>query len=472
MTNISSIKSWMASHEDEMLSDIKRLIAIDSAKGEALDGCPFGKGPAEALKEAGTIAARHGFAACNMDSYVLCIDMPGKSHDRGLDILAHLDVVPATGDGWNITKPFEAAIKDGKLYGRGAADDKGPAMAALYAMRAVKETGAELKTGVRLILGSDEESGSQDIEYYYSKEKPAPFTISPDADFPVVNVERGRCAPHVTADYDQKGEKIVYIECGTAENVIPGEAKAMFASLDAAEKGLMTKRAQDLGCRAEFNDESGGVLMTLKGKTGHASLPEDAVNALTALLEALDAIKEDTVLFGCLHAIKERFPFGDHYGKAAGIQMSDEICGPLTASPTILKAAEGHLEYVFDARLPEEANEENVIGALRPHFEKNKMHISCSHMSRPHIVRPDSPFVGLLLSCYEQVKNVKGYPIAIGGGTYVHEVENGVAFGPVDPGTETNMHGVDENIPVKQLTEAACIYALAILGVCGVESKI
>ena len=93
-------------------------------------------------------------------------------------------------------------------------------------------------------------------------------------------------------------------------------------------------------------------------------------------------------------------------------------------------------------------------------------------MSRPHIVRPDSPFVGLLLSCYEQVKNVTGYPIAIGGGTYVHEVENGVAFGPVDPGTETNMHGTDENIPVKQLTEAACIYALAILGVCGVESKI
>ena len=455
-----------------MLSDIKRLIAIDSAKGEPADGCPFGEGPAKALKEAEAIAAGHGFAACNMDSYVLCIDMPGRSRKRGLDILAHLDVVPAVKSEWNITDPFKAIVRDGKLYGRGSADDKGPAIVALYAMRAVKETGAELEKDVRLILGSDEESGSQDIEYYYSKEKPAPFTISPDADFPVVNVERGRCAPHITADYDKAAERIIYIDCGTAENVIPGEAKVLFASVSETETYLITNRAKELGCTAEFTGAQGGILMTVKGKTGHASLPEDAVNALTALIEVLGVIKEDTPLFGFLHAINEKFPFGDHYGKAAGIKMSDEICGPLTASPTILKAAEGHLEYVFDARLPEEANEENVIGVLRPHFEKNKMNISCSHMSRPHIVRPDSPFVKLLLSCYEQVKNVKGYPIAIGGGTYVHEVENGVAFGPVDPGTETNMHGVDENIPVKQLTEAACIYALAILGVCGVEAKI
>src|SRR5699024_10557105 len=107
-----------------------------------------------------------------------------------LDILAHLDVVPA-GEGWTVTEPFEPVEKDGRLYGRGTADDKGPAVAALYALRAVKELGIPLKKRVRLILGTDEECGSSDIQHYYAVEKEAPMTFSPDGAFPVVNIEKG-----------------------------------------------------------------------------------------------------------------------------------------------------------------------------------------------------------------------------------------------------------------------------------------
>lgn len=100
-----------------------------------------------------------------------------------MDVLAHLDIVPA-GDGWTVTEPFVPVVKDGKIYGRGTADDKGPAIAALYAMRAVKELGIPVKKNVRLILGTDEECGSSDIRHYYSVEEEAPMTFSSGRQLP------------------------------------------------------------------------------------------------------------------------------------------------------------------------------------------------------------------------------------------------------------------------------------------------
>ena len=164
------LRTYIENHESEMIEDLKSLIRIPSEKQEAEPGKPFGAPAAEALAQGIEILEKYGFAVTNYDNYAIAADF--NQEEKGLDILAHLDVVPA-GEGWQETDPFTPLIKEGKMFGRGTADDKGPAIAAIYAMRAVKELGYPLKKNVRLVLGSDEECGSSDLEYYYKHHAPS-----------------------------------------------------------------------------------------------------------------------------------------------------------------------------------------------------------------------------------------------------------------------------------------------------------
>ena len=192
------IEAYIDSHRQEMLDDICKLCRINSEKMPYEEGKPYGAGAFDALNAALSMAEEYGFSIRNYDNYVGTVDLNDKEHQ--LDILAHLDVVPA-GEGWTVTEPFNPVEKDGKLFGRGTADDKGPAVAALYALRAIKELGIPVNKNVRLILGTDEECGSSDIAHYYAVEKEAPMTFSPDAEFPVTNTEKGSLAGHFTAEF-------------------------------------------------------------------------------------------------------------------------------------------------------------------------------------------------------------------------------------------------------------------------------
>jgi len=168
---LNKIQAFIDAHEQEMLEDAMELIRINSERMPAQPGMPFGEGNAKVLAKGMEILEKRGFAAKNYDNYVVTADLNEKP--SRLDVLAHLDVVPA-GEGFTVCEPFAPVVKDGKLYGRGSADDKGPAVAALYAMMAVRELGAELSGNCRLIWGSDEECGSSDIRYYYGIENMRP----------------------------------------------------------------------------------------------------------------------------------------------------------------------------------------------------------------------------------------------------------------------------------------------------------
>ena len=208
------ITAYLAEHKDEMVEDIFRLVRIRSDRGEPEEGAPFGAGPAKALAEAVKMVKEKGFPVKNYDNCVMAVDLGGT--EPGLDILAHLDVVPVS-DSWTVTQPFEPVLKDGRLYGRGTADDKGPAVAALYAMQTVKALEIPLKKRVRLLLGTDEECGSGDLEHYYSKEEEAPASVSPDADFPIINLEKGGLRGAMTASYpeDKTLPRIIELSGGT-----------------------------------------------------------------------------------------------------------------------------------------------------------------------------------------------------------------------------------------------------------------
>ncbi|MFT9056275.1 MAG: Sapep family Mn(2+)-dependent dipeptidase, partial [Ethanoligenens sp.] len=246
----SRIEAYFAAQKQTLLDDICRVVRIKSDKGEALPGKPFGEGPVAALEEMLYLAESMGFRTKNYENYVGTVDFNTKQTQ--LAILAHLDVVPA-GNDWTVTQPFDPVIQDGKLYGRGTSDDKGPAVVALYALKAVKDLGVSLQKNVRLIVGTDEECGSADIAYYYSKEKEDPMTFSPDASFPVINIEKARLVGTLSATFSRNDTlpRVKQMDAGVKENVVHDVAKAVVEGL-APEKLVPFLRQAEEQTGAQF----------------------------------------------------------------------------------------------------------------------------------------------------------------------------------------------------------------------------
>ncbi len=461
------IEEYIESHKQEMIEDICTLCRINSEKMPYREGMPYGPGAFEALNEALDLAESYGFSITNYDNYVGTADLNDKEHQ--LDILAHLDVVPA-GEGWKETEPFEPAVKGDKLFGRGTADDKGPAVAALYAMRAVKELNIPLEKNVRLILGTDEECGSSDIAHYYSIEKEAPMTFSPDGSFPVVNTEKGGLNGHFTAEWTASDllPKLVSIDAGTKVNVVPGKANAVVKGLDAKTlEHAAAECEKRTGIRFELKLDEDTAVITAIGESAHASLPEEGNNALTGLLSFLTELPlAECEQMTMIRRLLELIPHGDTKGEALGIAMEDELSGSLTLAFSLLKVTESGIEGTFDSRCPVCATEENVLQVVRRNMAEKGFTLHNDSMKPPHHVDGNSEFVKTLLNAYESYTGRKGECVSMGGGTYVHELKNGVAFGASMPGTDNRMHGADEYAVIEELIVSAKIFAQVIVDLC------
>lgn len=461
------IDRYIDAHKNEMLEDLAALVAVESTKSSYRAGMPYGKGCFDALHEALHLAECYGFSINNYDNYVGAVDL--NEGEPQLDILAHLDVVPA-GDGWTVTKPFEALVKGGKIYGRGTADDKGPAVAALYAMRAVRELGIPVTKNVRLILGTDEECGSSDIAHYYNCEKEAPMTFSPDAEFPVINLEKGLFQAEFSAEFEESAglPRLVSLEAGTKVNMVPAKAEALFEGLETKDaEEAIAKVSGESGISFTLTAERGLLKIEALGRNGHASTPEMGKNALTGLLALIDRLP----LAACpkterIHALNTLMPHGEFDGAGLHVAMADEASGPLTLAFTMLSVGDGTLSGAFDARCPVCSNEENTLAVVRERMAACGITLNTDSMIPPHYVPAESEFVQTLLRCYERVTKKKGECLSIGGLTYVHHLKNGVAFGASMPGTDNHMHGPDEFAVIDDLLASAKIFALAIAELC------
>lgn len=451
----------------QLVESISRLVRIRSVREEAQPGMPFGPGPAAALAEALKLAGELGFATKNYDNYVGAVDF--NDQETQLHILCHLDVV-GEGTGWTVTEPYAPVEVDGMLYGRGTDDDKGPAVAALLAMQAVKDLGVPLKKNVRLLLGTDEESGSEDIAYYYNKEPYAPCTFSPDGEFPVINLEKGSYKPVFTKTWaaESATPRVSEFHGGFRINVLPPEATCVVAGLSAeAAQPYCDKAAAETGVAYELTQQGDDLHILCKGKGAHASTPEEGVNAITGLIHLLCALPLAKVgSTAALHALNALFPHGDCAGKALGIAQADELSGPLTVAFSLLEMNDTGLSGQFDSRVPVCANEDNCKTVTETSFAKFGFTAE-GGMQEPHYTPADTPLVKTLLKCYEQYTGNKGECLAIGGGTYVHEIPGGVAFGCAMPGFNGNMHGPDEHTCIADQLTAAKIFAQAIIDLCG-----
>jgi len=464
----AKLEAYFQEHEQDVIRDVSRLVAIKSDREEAKPGMPYGEGPAKAIAEALRIIEEHGFRAKNYDNYVCTADL--NDGPKTLDILAHLDVVPVS-DSWTVTKPFEPLVLDGKLYGRGSCDDKGPAMAALWAMTAVRDLGLPLVKNCRLILGSDEECGSSDIEYYYKQETEAPMTFSPDADWPVINIEKGGVVGDITSSWEEtrKTPRVSSFRAGAKVNVVPGTAECVILGLSPYDLGSYIAAISPVtGCTYAAEDLGNCYTKVVcTGRSCHASTPQIGNNALTGLLELIDMLPlADVPSSDALFAMAHAFPHGDTVGEAIGIHHKDEISGEITVALSMLELDETHLQAYFDARCPLCCTFENTVVPAVQYFSRHGLAMKENPMRPPHHVSGESTFVQTLLRAYTDVTGKPGFCKAIGGGTYVHHLENGVAFGCDDEDVDTHMHGDDEFIVLENLFNACVIYALAISDLC------
>ncbi len=221
MLHQSAIEGYFAQQEDLLVEAVSRLVRIDSTLGPAQPGQPFGPGPAAALEAFLSLAQEWGLPGENLSGYVGTVDLNNQP-DTALHILGHLDIVDAE-KGWTVTAPFQPKVVDGLLYGRGTADDKGPMVAALLAMKAIRDLKLPLTKNVRLIAGTDEETGFRDIKWYYGSHPYAPHTLSPDADFPIINLEKGHYQPTFQAAWPQETAlpRVAAFSGGTRLNMVP-----------------------------------------------------------------------------------------------------------------------------------------------------------------------------------------------------------------------------------------------------------
>lgn len=465
------ITAWVNAHREQMVSDICELIRVKSCRGEAAENAPFGDGPAAALAAAEKIAARMGLKMTNYANYVGTFDLSDRP--QKLAILAHLDVVPE-GDGWSVCKPYEPVVTEGRIYGRGSADDKGPAIAAMYALAAAKELGGELPFSTRLILGTAEETGSEDLQYYFSKEKAPEMSFSPDADYPLINLEKGSYSPLFGAKWEQSSAlpRVSRLHGGTVNNIVPRTAWALVNGLDAQTvKTAADKAAAATGVSFEVSDCDGGIKISAVGVSAHASTPEKGNNAQTALIALLNRLPlADCGSSRALSALEKVFPHGDTEGRAVGIAQSDEISGALTLNFGIIELDENGCSCRFDSRLPVCCNAANTLEPVCAALESAGLTVfERGALNPPHFTPPDSRLVKTLLDIYTDATGKKGECLAIGGGTYVHHIEGGVAFGCADPEVDNRMHGADEFALIDALTNSCAMFCEAILRLCGKE---
>lgn len=459
------IKEYICSNKDFLLSVLDELVAIPSVKGEPAPGAPFGEMPKKALDKMTEICRREGFKTQQKFDVIGTADLLPDDAMPSLGILCHLDVVPAEGqDGW-LTDPFKMTEKDGVLYGRGVIDDKGPLAAALLAMRCVRDLNIPLKKGVRLIFGTDEENGSDDLRIYKEKEKLPENVFTPDAAFPVINIEKGMMRSRFSGTYESGN--IVSFHGGSIPNAVPDRTECVIAGipLGEIEKAVNADRS---GAQFKISGTEIGISVVCTGRSAHASTPEGGINAVTALISLICRLplatgKQNDIL----HGLERIFPFGETDGSGVGLRCSEKRSGALTLVFSIFDMENGICSGCVDVRFPLNLTLAEVEAAESKALRTAGCGFDSYMGDEPHVVDADSDFVKKLLAVYERVEGEKGYCIAIGGGTYVHDIPGGVAFGVERGDTDYHMHGANEFITVDELLRDAVIYAEAIAEICG-----
>jgi succinyl-diaminopimelate desuccinylase len=399
-----------------MVENLVKLLQIESVMGEPEPGMPFGRETYMALKFMLELGQSFGFVAKDVDGYAGHIEW--GIGEQVFGVLVHLDVVPA-GENWSYP-PFGTVIDGGRIYARGAMDDKSPAIAALYAAKRLKEEGFSPGRKFRLIMGLNEENGWRCMEYYSRHERMPDLGFSPDANFPVINREKG--VLFVKCFFEVSDKNLTECGGGTRVNMVPDRAHFVY----------------------------GGIRRDFKGISAHGSQPHKGENAIHKMMAHL----KDLTANGAIHVIYELLCSEGFLGKL-GMDLSDEVSGQLTINLGRLDFEGGKLIASLDIRYPVTFKKEEILGMLEKALPAS---IEVINFHRPLYVPEDDELIKKLLAAYKKVTGKEGYCVGIGGATYARTMERCVAFGPIFPDEESRIHTADEYIDIRNLYLMTDIY--------------
>lgn len=449
---LAKIDLFIEENKENIKRDIKTLVDIPSVEGAALPGKPFGADVARALDAALDMARDAGLDAHNVDGYFGYADLPGESETQ-LATIAHLDVVPA-GNGWT-GDAFCMTEREGYLLGRGVCDDKGPAVLTLYAAKFFAEQGTKLPYTLRVMLGTNEESGMDGLAYYQERFAQPAFCFTPDAAFPVCFGEKGIYSGAFTSA--PLNGALAEFSGGVAGNVVPDRATAL----------VRTNRTDLPGAdRIALAYEGDCVRITAQGKGGHASTPQGTVNAILLvadyLLDNALCSEQENAFLRLLHELLRTTD-----GSSTGIACADGVFTPLTCIGGTIALENGVLTQTIDVRYPTATTGAALTARFTDFAAQYGAQYACAKDTVPFVTSADTPMVQTMIDTYNEVTGKHEKPFTMGGGTYARHFPSAVSFGPEEEGEPRpdwvgDIHGANEGISTELLWRSLKIYILAL----------
>lgn len=452
------IEEYARDHRQELVDTVIRLIGVPSVKGEALEGMPFGENCARALEEGMAVCKEYGMEVENHDNYAASATW--GHGDKEIGFVAHLDVVPV-GEGW-ASDPFAGIERDGYIVGRGSRDNKAGFGAALMAMNCVRDLQIPLKSSLRLIMGSDEESGMSDMEYYVKHCKVPDFSVVTDCLFPVAHGEKGRLCGDILVDMNTD---ILRLSGGEAPNIIPSKCTAYVRGANCGAIRAKADRYEGI----QVAEGDGETVITAQGVSAHASEPEKGVNAIWKLASFLF---DEEVVTGrereAMGFIKEAF--GRHYGEYFGISFADEDSGKTTLITGMVSCGQGKMRVNIDSRYSVTDKKERFMPIFREKLEQLGYGFDLMSLTDSHYIPGNHPVALRLTDVFNYVAGEDKKPYVLAGGTYASKIPNSVAFGPGNARESFpyekghgDAHQPDESQDIGYLVDAVKIYAMAIV---------
>lgn len=437
-------------YKDEMLKDLNTLISFQSISGEHRDECE------KALNFMLEKAEEFGLETKNIENIAGHAQLGEGGELCG--VLTHLDVVPA-GNNWD-TIPFELTRKDGRLYGRGVADDKGSALVALYCLRALKEAGVTGKNTLRAIFGTDEEKGMKDMDVYFSNEKMPSYSFTPDSEYGICRSEKGILQVEIYAD-THTGTTLNEFHAGKAVNIVPDTAYAM---VDCSENDdhQLVRFADAMENRFEFHYTIDGLMIISHGKASHACEPKKGVNAAMSLVELL-ASNFNYEQLGSICSFLNSCIGLENNGNSLGIKMRDSVSGELTVNVGTIHIGDTYATATIDVRYPVTMDGNAILYRIKKRAKNENLNVKVLSHLKPLNIDEDAPIISLLSASYKEVMGVEPDLYSTGGGTYARMLDNkGVAFGPLFKDDYSNMHNANESLDEEKFMKHAeiCLEAM------------
>lgn len=457
------IDQWIEAHMDDLVRDTIKLVNIPSVSVETGNpDMPFGENCLKVLELALEMGQDMGFEVRNHENFCGSLLWKGNC-EKEIGIFGHLDVVPE-GTGWKY-QPYDASVVDGMIIGRGAADNKGSALSAIYAVKYLMDSGYQPEHSIRMFLGCNEEAGMKDIEYYVEHNPMPEFSFTPDAAFPVCHGEKG--VMEIDAEIKIHSTVLKDFSAGIASNAVPGDASAILQ----IEAEHLKNVVPEASVYAITDCGNGQTKIEVKGVAAHAAFPEGSESAevkLASILLASDILDEEArrLMTGIIDA------FSDYYGAGIGVPYEDEVSGKLTHVGGMARMNAGIFYQNINIRYTITADRPKLIETIRKTLEQKGFIVKHVRDSAPSYVNKTEPVIQKLTAICNEHLGTNLSPYVMGGGTYARKLRNAVGYGPGIPGDDKRFgdkrggaHQPDEYVEIQRLRKAVSIYADAIVAI-------